>query len=460
MRSLLHSIRGSGALGALSVIVAATVVASVVAPAASQSASGGNGVVAFVNVNVVPMDREGVLAGQTVIVRHGRIFEMGPTGGVIVPRDAMRIDGAGKYLMPGLAEMHGHMPSGDFADETMFLYLANGVTTVRGMLGQSGHLELRGQTATGDVLGPTLYLAGPSFSGGSIDSPAQAEQRVRRQKEEGWDLLKIHPGLSLAEYDAMARTAWEVGMRFSGHVPADVGIVHAIKMGQETFDHLDGYLEQIDATDGPIDETRLAELVQMTKDAGAAVVPTMVLWEHVVGLGDVEAQRHWPEMRYWPEQPRQGVPAIQNWVQRQTNLRNSANWSEAAARQLAANRKQLLQALNDGGVRILMGTDSPQIFSIPGFSIHREMQAMVEAGMTPYEVLQSGTKNVGEYFQRQDAFGTVAVGKRADLILVNGNPLEDVGHVADRAGVMVRGRWLTESEIQQRLEAIAGGLTS
>ncbi len=460
MRKLLRSIRGSGALGALSVIVAATAVASLVAPTASQSASAGNGVVAFVDVNVVPMDRERVLAGQTVIVRNGRIFEMGPTGTVTVPSDAVRIDGAGKYLMPGLAEMHGHTPSGEFADETMFLYLANGVTTVRGMLGQSGHLELRAKTATGEILGPTLYLAGPSFSGGSIDSPAHAEQRVRQQKEEGWDLLKIHPGLTIDEYDTMARTAWEVGMRFSGHVPADVGIVHAIKMGQETFDHLDGYLEQINATDRPIDEALLAELVQMTKDAGAWVVPTMVLWEHVVGLGDVEAQRRWPEMRYWPAQPRPGVPAIQNWVQRQTNLRNSADWNETAARQLATNRKQLLRALNDGGVKILMGTDSPQVFSIPGFSIHREMQAMVEAGMTPYEILESGTKNVGEYFQRQDAFGTVAVGKRADLILVNGNPLEDVSNVADRSGVMVRGRWFAESEIQERLEAIAGGLTS
>lgn len=445
-------------MGALIVVAVAATVASLVAPTASQSASAGNGVVAFVDVNVVPMDRERVLAGQTVIVRNGRIFEMGPTGTVTVPSDAMRIDGAGKYLMPGLAEMHGHMPSGEFADETMFLYLANGVTTVRGMLGQSGHLELRAKTATGEIMGPTLYLAGPSFSGGSIDSPAQAEQRVRQQKEEGWDLLKIHPGLTREEYDAMAHTAWEVGIRFSGHVPAEVGIVHAIKMGQETFDHLDGYLEQIDATDRPIDEDRLAELVQMTRDAGAWVVPTMVLWEHVVGLGDVESQRRWPEMRYWPEQPRPGVPAIQNWVRRQTNLRNSADWNETAARQLATNRRQLLRALNDGGVKILMGTDSPQVFSIPGFSIHREMQAMVEAGMTPYEVLQSGTKNVGEYFQRQDAFGTVAVGKRADLILVNGNPLEDVGSVADRSGVMVRGRWLAESEIQERLEAIAGEL--
>jgi imidazolonepropionase-like amidohydrolase len=136
-------------------------------------------------------------------------------------------------------------------------------------------------------------------------------------------------------------------------------------------------------------------------------------------------------------------------------MRNRQPANSAQAELHAGNRRILLKALSDGGVTILMGTDSPQIFSVPGFSLHREMQAMARAGMSPYEILVSGTRNVGEYFQREDSFGTIAVSKRADLILLNSNPLEDVENVADRAGVMVRGRWMAEEAIQAELERIA-----
>ena len=209
-------------------------------PAAACAMSGNeppaDGVYAFVNVTVVPMDEERVLTGYTVVVRGDRIVAMGPTGNVEIPGDAQRIDGAGKYLMPGLAEMHGHtpVPNGDpttqFVSDMMFLYAANGVTTVRGMLGARGQLELKRLANSGEIVGPTLYLAGPSFSGGTVESPEQAAQRVRDQKTEGWDLLKIHPGLTAAEFDALARTAAEVGIRFGGHVPADVGLMSAMEM--------------------------------------------------------------------------------------------------------------------------------------------------------------------------------------------------------------------------------------
>ncbi len=406
---------------------------------------------AFVNANVVPMDREGVLAGYTVVVSKGRIVGMGPSSSVDPPADAMVIDAAGKYLMPGLAEMHGHMPGGDLEEKVMFLYVANGVTTVRGMLGQDGHLALRARANAGEIVAPTLYMAGPSFNDQSVNSPEEAEERVRRQKRQGWDLLKVHPGPTLEEYDAMAVTAQEVGIRFGGHVPADVGLEHAILMGQETFDHLDGYIEYLDAFEGSVNEERLEEIVRLTREAGAWVVPTMVLWEvGIIGRGDADEMVGYPEMRYWPAD---GVDA---WARRQRA--SAAGTSPERAAQWASNRNRVLKALSDGGAGILLGTDSPQIFSVPGFSLHREMQAMADAGMSAYEILVSGTRNVGEYFQRLDSFGTVAVGRRADLLLLNANPLSDVANVADRAGVMFRGRWLPEEEIQRRLEEIADEL--
>ena len=403
---------------------------------------------AFVNANVVPMDREGVLADYTVVVSSGRIVDMGPSASVDPPAGALVIDAGGKYLMPGLAEMHGHMPGGDIEETVMFLYVANGVTTVRGMLGQDGHLALRARANAGEIIAPTLYMAGPSFNDGSVNSPREAEEQVRRQKREGWDLLKIHPGPTLDEYNAMAVAAQEVGIRFAGHVPADVGLEHAILMGQETFDHLDGYIEYLDAFEGEVDEDRLQYIVQLTRDAGAWVVPTMVLWEvGIIGRGDADELAGYPEMRYWPS------GQVWGWGNRQRAAASRTSPERAA--QWAANRNRVLKALSDGGAGILLGTDSPQIFSVPGFSIHRELKAMADAGMSAWEILVSGTRNVGEYFQGRDAFGTVAVGRRADLLLLNANPLSDVANVADRTGVMFRGRWLPEEEIRRRLEEIA-----
>ena len=413
--------------------------------------------VVFTNVNVVPMDSERVLRNQTVLVEQGRIRHIGPAADVPVPSGVTTVDGSGKYIMPGLAEMHGHMPGGEVEEMVMFLYVANGVTTVRGMLGLDGHMELRRKANAGEIVAPTLYLAGPSFNGSSVSSPEQAAQKVRTQKDQGWDLLKIHPGLTVAEYDAMAMTAHEVGIRFGGHVPADVGLEHAIAMGQETFDHLDGFIEYLNAFDEPIDQARLRELVAMVKAADAWVVPTMVLWDvGVIGRGDARVMADYPEMRYWPKRniPRV-VEGVEGWVGRHAGGAQRVRANPTAADLWAANRLEVLEALSDTGVGILMGTDSPQIFSVPGFSLHREMRAMADAGMSPYEILVSGTRAVGEYFRRSDTFGTVAVGRRADLILLNSNPLDDVGNVADRAGVMVRGRWFSESYIEERLEEIA-----
>ena len=413
--------------------------------------------VVFTNVNVVPMDSERVLRNQTVLVEQGRIRHIGPAADVPAPSGVTTVDGSGKYIMPGLAEMHGHMPGGEVEEMVMFLYVANGVTTVRGMLGLDGHMELRRKANAGEIVAPTLYLAGPSFNGSSVSSPEQAAQKVRTQKDQGWDLLKIHPGLTVAEYDAMAMTAHEVGIRFGGHVPADVGLEHAIAMGQETFDHLDGFIEYLNAFDEPIDQARLRELVAMVKAADAWVVPTMVLWDvGVIGRGDARVMADYPEMRYWPKRniPRV-VEGVEGWVGRHAGGAQRVRANPTAADLWAANRLEVLEALSDAGVGILMGTDSPQIFSVPGFSLHREMRAMADAGMSPYEILVSGTRAVGEYFRRSDTFGTVAVGRRADLILLNSNPLDDVGNVADRAGVMVRGRWFSTSYIEERLEEIA-----
>jgi Amidohydrolase family len=411
---------------------------------------------AFFDVTVIPMDSERTLPGQTVIVKDDRIVEIAPSARVKIPADAERIDGAGKFLIPGLAEMHGHNPAAgsppELFENVFSLFVANGVTTVRSMLGFPGQLEWREKARRGEIIAPTLYLAGPSFTGSgptATTSAEQASERVKAQKAEGWDLLKVHPGLKLEVYEAMARTAKEAGIEFSGHIPADVGLVRAIDLGQRTVDHLDGYIEFLNAQDEPIDRGKLDEIVKKTRDTGTWVVPTMVLWETIIGAANADEMEAFPELKYMSRQ------MVQNWKTSYRRKLIAPDFNAARARQTAANRKVLLKALSDGGAKIIFGTDAPQQYSVPGFSIHRELRAMKEVGMSNSQILQSATKNVGDYYQAVDKFGQVAPGHRADLVLLAGNPIDDLGHIAKRAGVMVRGRWFPEAEIQSRLQKIA-----
>ncbi len=405
--------------------------------------------VVFQNVNVIPMTSDRVLARQTVVVKDGRIDYVG-TARMKMPDGTKSVDGSGKYLLPGLAEMHGHIPPMNapvhVIEDVLFEYVANGITTVRGMLGHPGQLNLRTRAALGEIVSPTLYLAGPSFNGNSVNSPQQAIEKVRQQKQEGWDLLKIHPGLTRDEYDAMALTARDEKIRFGGHVPADVGLLHAIEMGQETFDHVDGYVELLDGDKGPVDEKKLADAVARTKAAGAWIVPTMALWEVLLDTIDLKTLRAYPELKYVPQS------TVDQWTKLYNDRLDQV--PRATAENIVKNRMRILRALNEGGVKILMGTDAPQQFSVPGFSLHRELERMRDAGMTPYQILVSGTRNVGEYFKAKDSFGTVEKGKRADLVLVDANPLQNISNLSKISGVMVRGRWISRAEIDAGLARI------
>jgi len=414
--------------------------------------------IVFTNVNVIPMDDNGIMNNHTVVIKNDKITNIFPAEDFSPGESDRVIEANGKFLMPGLAEMHGHVPpptqSSDFPEsyleDVLFLYVSGGITTVRGMLGHPGQLELKEKVKNGDLIGPNLYLAGPSFNGNSIHSPDQAEKMVRQQEKEGWDLLKIHPGLTLEEFEAVARTANEVGISFAGHVPEDVGLLNALQLGQETIDHLDGYTSFMDATNKPVSDKKLEEAVELTLKYGIWVVPTQALWETLIGAADYKMLKNYDELKYMPPQ------VLENWhnyVNRQ--VKNNPYFSSEDGKIHAENRQKLLGALNDAGADILLGTDAPQVFSVPGFSIHREMPVMQEAGMSPYDILVTGTRNVGIYFsEKDDDFGTIETGSRADLILLPGNPLNDLSVLKNHDGVMVRGQWFSKDFIDKKLSEI------
>ena len=447
---------------------AALVGLALTACSTSQAAPG---TTAFANVYLIPMDREGLLEDQTVVVVDDRIAEVGPSSEVTVGPGATVIEGSGRYLMPGLAEMHAHVPPGDnppreAVEDILFLYLANGVTTIRGMLGSPYQIPLAEELATGDLLGPTFYVGAPSINGTSAPDPKTAERLVRAHREAGYDLQKIHPGVARETWDHMVTVAEQVGLTFGGHVPADVGLVHAIETGMSTVDHLDGYVQAVASADvvsqvnvgqtsleglvGGVDERRIDDIVALSLEHDVYVVPTMYLWENLYGTADPEPFLNLPEMRYVSAQQREG------W------RRQASGGPRAGPEALEAFfslRKRILKELADSGVGVLMGTDSPQMFNVPGFALHRELRVMAESGMTNHRILESGTVAVGRYVREHlgidHAFGTVAVGQRADLVLLGSNPLEDLENLTDRLGVMVRGEWVSRAEIEAGLAALA-----
>jgi imidazolonepropionase-like amidohydrolase len=411
--------------------------------------------VAFTDVAVLPMDRERVLEGQTVIVRRGRIEAVGPSGSVRVPAGAVRIPGRGKYLMPGIAEMHAHVPGeqNPQAVDIMALYVLTGATTIRGMNGTPFQFELRRRIGAGEILGPTLFAVAPPFSGGSIGTPDDERRKVREYKAAGYDVLKIYPGIPRETYDAIVATAREVGIPYSGHVPPEVGLRHAIA-SRQSVEHLDGYVE---ASRG--DPAAIAELAHATREAGIWNTPTMDVWKTILGTRSTDELRRRPELVYLrPE-------VIDAWVRQTAQFArgNGSFWRTALEQvgmrespaDIVALRDRILQALHRAGARLVLGADSPQVFSVPGFSLAHEMRAMVEAGVPTYAVLEAATRNPAAFFGREAEFGTVEPGKRADLILVEGNPLQDIRNVHRQAGVMVRGRWLPKEEIDRRLADIA-----
>lgn len=415
---------------------------------ASLNAAYANDVTAIVDVHLAPMDEERILEDHTVLIEGDRITAMGPSAQITVPDGAKTIDGAGRYLIPGLTEMHGHVPSGGSnAEDILFLYVSRGVTQVRGMLGNEGQFGLRDQIMSGDIIGPTLYLAAPSINGNNTKSPDVAREKVRAYKSAGWDLLKVHEGLAVDVYDALADEAGKQALPFGGHVPNAVGLAHAFDKGQRTIEHLDNYIEFMGAEDTNVTEAMLENAVTATLNAGAAVSPTMALWEHFAGKPDDILD--FEELIYVSPETRS------NWAKRIHDARAEIAEDPREANLMISNRRQLLKALSDGGVEILLGSDAPQFYSVPGFSVHREMAVMVEAGMTPYQTLYTGTGAAAAYFADRDPAGVIAPGARADLLLLNANPLDDIAHAEAIEGIMLRGQWIEKAAIDARLAEIA-----
>lgn len=401
------------------------------------------------NVTAITMDGNQVIENATVYIVGDRISYVGPANNApqFIRVPDLEIDGTGKFIVPGLAEMHGHLPSAAVNSkatrETLFLYLAGGVTTVRGMLGNPVQFDMRKAIEDGTLDGPALYLAAPSLNGNTVSSPQDGINKVKRYHADGYDLLKIHPGLTRDEYVAIADTANVLGFGFGGHVPADVGIELALEKKQTSIDHLDGFIELVNSIE-PITPEQLTRIVEVYQTYEPSwIVPTQALFNILIAGGDAEALAARPENKYMPPETRA------NWARR---IQSAGN---AAYKHVPQNRQKTLRVLGMAGARIVMGSDAPQLYSVPGFSLMREVETLIDAGFSAEEILVIGTKNAGIYFADKDTFGEVSKGHRADLLLLDADPRLDALNLFEQAGVMAAGKWYSRKTIDERLAKIA-----
>lgn len=424
--------------------------------------------VVFTNASVIPMDRDTVLRNQTVVVEHGRITHVG--GARPVPAGATLVDARGRYLMPGIAEFHAHVPSGSqavHADRTLKLYVLAGVTTARGMLGAPMHLALRDSIAAGQRIGPRLLTSGPSFNGNSVTSAAVAAAMVRSQKEAGYDLLKIHPGVARAAFDSLAIVANALGIGFAGHVPLEVGLDAALASKYSTIDHLDGILEAMYTGASPLtpqvngffglgimpqlDQSRLPAIVERIRASGVAMVPTQILMDNYASDATGEQLTSREEFAYWVPQQ------VAAWRKFKDDLLAQAAVPREQREAFLALRRGALKSLYEAGVPFLLGADAPQLWNVPGFSAHRELGSLVAAGLTPYQALRTGTVDVAKFMGEEGTAGVVRPGARADLLLLDANPLESIGNSLRISGVMANGRWIGQPERDAMLRALTAG---
>ena len=421
-------------------------------------------------------------AGQTVVVRGSRIVEVGPSASVRVPAGARRMDGRGKWLIPGLWDMHVHAFGYSFPDFAGPLLLAHGVTGVRDMgfyVDTARHW--RGEVAAGRVAGPRLV------AGGRLDGPPnrapwvaraatadEARRAVDSLLDAGADFIKVYSHLPREAYFAAAEQARRRGVPLAGHVPYAVSVQEAARGGQRGIEHQDDLMRACGAEDAALraelastppdapperqlalirdharrmragfDPGRCSSAIAALAQAGVHVTPTLVVYQPYVAPADTSAI-HPPLMRYVPRRLQA------EWRARLQRAGPGDTATVSAYFSLAR-----VGEMQRAGVRLLAGTDAPQAYVHPGASLHDELELLVRAGLTPMQALQSATGEPAAYLGALDSLGTVARGKLADLVLLDADPLADIRSTRRIHAVVANGRLVDRAALLRRAEAYA-----
>jgi imidazolonepropionase-like amidohydrolase len=438
------------------------------------------------NVTVIDGTDGPAQPGMTVILHGGKIQAVGKQGDVKLPAEAQVIDGTGKFLIPGLWDMHVHLVNEDY----LKLFVVNGVTGIREMHAffPEGILGMRKAVAEGKMVGPRIVAAyaivdGPNPVWPSSLTAKNAEEgrkAVQTLKSKGADFVKVYSKLPREAYLAIAAEAKQQNLAFAGHVPESVRAREAAEVGQRTMEHLYGVWNASSTQE----EKLRQELLQVMEGQGGAAgnVAMTMIRNQVKAIETTDAAKRAALLKLFAERKTYQVPTLtvlraiasldKEEFTKDERLKYMPNyitqmWSPTTVRSenlkklLPASRRiyqealHLVGAMHKAGVPILAGTDTTNPYCFPGFSLHDELALLVEAGLSPHAALQSATRLPAECLELEKECGTIAVGKRADVVLLDANPLQDIRHTKKIAGVCVAGRWLDRSALDAMLAKIA-----
>jgi|SRR5712671_4374567 len=422
-------------------------------PVSSQSPVASPRATAIAHVNVVDVAAGTVAADMTVLINGDRITTVGKAA---APAGAQVVDGRGKYLIPGLWDMHSHLT--DSRGSALLVLAATGVTYVRDA-GNSSLAELdvwRGQIAAGQILGPTIFRAGPTLNGQEsnqyhvvIANAADARIAAQTLKKAGVDFFKTHRRTSRDAYFALADEAKKLGVPLIGHVPMTVTPAEASDAGQQTIEHVETLFEGTFATahNGQVTAAGMKEWRE--SPAAAALFATFVRNGTIVDPTLVATGLLARAFTSINSDPHLKYVAASNLRKREQALSGLPAIAKNQIPPQVVEREAVTLQLQRAGVTLVTGTDASFLHP-PGFSLHDELDMLVEAGLTPAEALRAGTINCAKLFPHLDA-GLVAPGKRADLVLLNANPLADIRNAHDIHAVVLRGRVLNRTALDRAL---------
>jgi imidazolonepropionase-like amidohydrolase len=431
-----------------------------------------NKVFAFAHVNVVPMNKEIVLADYTVIVEEGKIKEMGLSWSTKIPGGATVIEAKGKFLIPALSDMHVHL-EGDawnimyshgakFTSEEMrfedilFLYVANGITTIDVMFAFPEHLQLREKIKRNEMLGPRLILsrmidgagrAWPPPLGVWINNADEAKKAVMEMHEQGYDRVKVYSFLDKPSYDTIMATAKRLNMLVDGHVPFSTSVEYVLSSGQNMIAHVEEVMKFAKA----YNSEQIGYYADLIAKSNTWVTSALVLNRNLNALLKDSAG----------EFSKAGTPYLHPmgagiWRYVYQNIYKPI--PEQARRKMIDGYNQFQKPFTfefyRRGGKLLIGTDALVPSTMPGFSLHDELGELVGTGLSPFEALKISTTNTYEFLGELDKAGTIERGKTANLVLLDENPLDNISNTRKIFGVMTQNRWISKPEIDERLKQI------
>jgi imidazolonepropionase-like amidohydrolase len=436
-----------------------------------------NDLVVINNVSVVDVRNGEVLADQTVILERNRIASVGPSKSLKYPRNAPSVNGRGYFLIPGLWDMHVHLVFGDWfpgaQDITLPLLVANGVTGVRDMGSELETVQdWRNEIEAGRLLGPRIFTSGPMLDGPkarfpssvAITTPDDGRRAVDQLKQRGADFIKLQSLIPREAVFAIADEAKKQEIAFAGHVPDSVRASEMSEAGMKSFEHLIGIFEGSSAGEDDFlkggktagrflasyDSVRAAALGSVLAKNHTWQCPTLV-WERGGNLIDVTDFTKDRRAKYVPASWKN-----KTWRRFTDEIMKGYGPDDIAVRKKFIEKElEVVELLQKAGVPFLAGTDTPPgVYVFPGFSLHEELQRFVAAGFTPLEALQTATLNAVRFLGMEEQLGTIEEGKLADLVLLNGNPLEDISNTQKIAAVIVNGHYYSGKDLEKMLAGV------